>query len=305
MVQLIALFLLLLVLLAVLAMVLTHYYFYIPIRELISGMKRLQNGDFTIQLPKNPTHEFEYINRNFNHTAQSIQKLINENYAGKLINKEAQLKNLQNQINEHFLYNTLDSIHWLARLEDAPRACDMVFALSNFYRLSLSFGKDLIPVRDVIKMLENYLYIQKFRMRDALDFSISCDPSLSEERILKNLLQPLVENAIIHGIAGLPRPCIIEIHFTRQQEYMQIKITDNGKGFSQEKLQKVREQLDSKDPYSEHSFALKTIQSQLQIFYGKDIALCIDTVIDQGTVVRLDLPITNERGTPDAKDDNC
>jgi len=292
MIQLIAIFLLLLVLLVILAMLLARHYFHIPITSLFSAMKRLQNGDFTTQLPKNPTYEFDYINSNFNNTVESIRNLINENYASQLINKEAQLRNLQNQINEHFLYNTLDSIHWLAKMENALKACDMVFALANFYRLSLSFGLDVIPVCDVIKMLENYLYIQKFRMRDALNYSIKCDPSLSEEQILKNLLQPLVENAIVHGITSLTRPGNIEIDFSRTDKWMRITVKDNGKGFTEEKLKDVHEQLDLQDPYCEHSFALKAIQSQLQIFYGIDIRINIDTVFGQGTKVWLDLPVT-------------
>ena len=296
MIQLIVIFLLLLVLLVILAMLLARHYFHIPITSLFSAMKRLQSGDFTTQLPKNPTYEFDYINSNFNNTVESIRNLINENYASQLINKEAQLRNLQNQINEHFLYNTLDSIHWLAKMENASKACDMVFALANFYRLSLSFGQDVIPVRDVIKMLENYLYIQKFRMRDALSYSITCDPSLLEEQILKNVLQPLVENAIIHGITGLTRPGNIEISFSRFDLWMRITVEDNGKGFTEEKLKDVLKQLDLQDPYCEHSFALKAIQSQLQIFYGIDIRLNIDTVFEQGTKVWLDLPVASIGG---------
>jgi two-component system sensor histidine kinase YesM len=307
MVQLIALFLLLLVLLAVLAMFLAHHYFYTPVTSLFSGMKRLQDGDFTVQLPRNPTYEFGYINRNFNQTVQSIRKLINENYANKLVNREAQLRNLRNQLNEHFLYNTLDSIHWLARKENAPKSCDMVFALANFYRLSLSSGKDIIPVRDVLEMLKNYLNIQMSRMGDTLSYSIDYEPSLLDQQILKNLLQPIAENAILHGITDLERPGVIEVSVKRHGKRMRIAVTDNGKGFTDDKLKQVREQLDLKDPYCEHSFALKTIQSQAAIFYDLDIALHIDTVYGQGTTVWLELPITPEgdEGHGTAAHDNC
>jgi len=289
-VQLLVIFMILLLILIVLAMVLARHYFYVPTRSLLSAMEQLKNGDLTTRLPENPTYEFDYINSNFNNTVESIRNLINENYANKLIYKEAQLRNLQNQINEHFLYNTLDSIHWLAKMEQAYKACDMVFALADFYRLSLSFGQDVTPVRNVIKMLENYLYIQKFRMKDNLNYEISCDESLYDEHILKNLLQPLVENSIVHGIVGIDRSGMICIGFSRTGSLMRISVKDNGKGFSEIKLEQVREQLNLQDPYCEHSFALKAIQSQLQIFYGLDIKLDISSVPGEGSTVTVELP---------------
>jgi len=288
--QLIVLFFLLIALMAVFVVFLAHRYLYNPIRTLYQGMNSLHDGDFTVRLPKSPTAELDYINSNFNHTVESLRKLINENYANKLVNKEAELRNLQNQINEHFLYNTLDSIHWLAKKEKAQAASDMVFALANFYRLSLSSGKDVIPLENVLEMLRNYLNIQKYRMGDALSYIIDCDPTLLNQQILKNLLQPIVENAIVHGISGSGRQGVIEVRVMRVGQDMRIIVSDNGKGFDAEKLEKVREQLDLQDPYCDHSFALKTIQSQLQIFYGLDIKLQIDTIYGQSSSVWFDLP---------------
>lgn len=291
MVQLIVLFLILLIIMLGLAMFLVHHYFFTPTAELFAGMKQVQQGDFSVQLPPNPTHEFGYINENFNQMVESIDSLINENYARELVNKEAELRNIQNQLNEHFLYNTLDSIHWLARLEDAPRTCDMVFALANFYRLSLSSGHDVIPVTDVIQLLENYLYIQRFRIGDHLSYSIACEAHLENQKILKTTLQPIVENAVLHGIGGLTYPGRIEITFTEVNDKMRVSVKDNGHGFTPEQLEKVQAQLDMRNPYVEHSFALKTIQSQLQVFYGIDISLQIETVYGKGTTVWFDLPI--------------
>ena len=305
-VQLLAIFMLLLLLLIILAMVLARHYFFKPVKSLFSAMEQLKSGDLTTRLPENPTYEFDYINSSFNSTVESVRNLINENYANKLIYKEAQLRNLQNQINEHFLYNTLDSIHWLAKMEQAYKACDMVFALADFYRLSLSFGQDVTPVRNVIKMLENYLYIQKFRMKDNLNYEITCEESLYDEQILKNLLQPLVENSIVHGIVGMTKPGMICIDFSRVgnriDNIMRITVKDNGNGFPENKLEQVRQQLDLQDPYCEHSFALKAIQSQMQIFYGLDIRLQISTAPGEGSTVTVDLPV----GSPpdDESEDN-
>lgn len=297
MMQLTTLFLVLFALLIILAMILARHFFFTPITALFASMKRVQNGDFSVRLPESQSNEFGYINRNFNHMAENIQKLITENYTSALINKEAELRNIQNQLNEHFLYNTLDSIHWLARIEDAPRACDMVFALANFYRLSLSSGKNVIPICDVIDMLRNYLFIQKFRMRDALEYTITCEAELENELLLKSLLQPIVENAILHGLKGAVGTGIINVSFTKVDGAIRAMVTDNGVGFDSHQLERVQEQLALQNPYCEHSFALKTIQSQMRIYYGEGIQLHIETEAGKGTVVWFDLPARKREGS--------
>jgi two-component system sensor histidine kinase YesM len=275
---------------------LARYYFWTPLRTLFAGMRRVQEGDFSARLPKNPTYEFGYINNNFNVMALNIQKLIEENYSSKLIRKEAQLKNLQDQLNEHFLYNTLDSIHWLARKENAEQASRMVLALANFYRISLSAGHDIIPVRDVAQMIRNYLYIQRLRMQDAVTYTVTCDPSLEDTLMPKGLLQPIVENALVHGVKSLNGPGEISVAFEKISSGMRVAVTDNGHGFTGERLSQIREQLDSSDSLSDQSFALKTVQSQIWLYYNIKNALHIETESDKGTVVWFEVPVM-EKGS--------
>jgi two-component system sensor histidine kinase YesM len=283
--QLIMVFVAVLVLAVLTTVILARHYFWAPIRVLFAGMKQVEEGSFSVRLPPNPTYEFGYINDNFNRMALNIQKLIEENYASKLVSKEVQLKNIQNQLNEHFLYNTLDSIHWLARRENAVQASEMVQALANFYRTSLSSGRDIIPVRDAAEMTRNYLYIQKIRMRDALGYTIFYDPELADVEILKGLLQPLVENALIHGMKALNYPGELRVSFKKTPVgSMRVSVLDNGRGFSTEQLRRVREQLDSPDLYWDHSFALKTIQSQLRLYYGGKNVVNIETAAGNTTV---------------------
>ena len=297
MTQLILLFLLLLLLLGILAMILVRHYFFSPTRALFEGMARVEAGDFSLRLPRNATREFGYINRAFNQMVESIDQLITENYANRLVNKEAQLRNMQNQLNEHFLYNTLDSIHWLARLEDAPQASEMVFALASFYRHSLSSGRDTIPVEEVVEMLRNYLFIQKVRLRDAMAYTLACDPAVSSQLLPKNAVQPLVENAILHGLKDLDRTGEIFVSFAASEGGMRVSVRDNGNGFTPEKLAQVRDQLEMKNTYCEHSFALKAVQSQLHIFCGTAIALHIETNQGQGTTVWFEMPLDAGRDT--------
>ena len=297
--RLLMVFLLLQGIMIVVALLLARHYFWSPLRTLFDGMRQVQEGNFSARLPKNPSHEFGYINNNFNTMVENIHKLIEENYASKLITKEAQLKNLQDQLNEHFLYNTLDSIHWLALKENARQASQMVIALANFYRISLSSGRDIIPVRDVIQMIKNYLYIQKLRMKDTLNYNITCAPSLEDTLMPKGLLQPLVENALVHGLKSLSRPGEISIGFENVSSNMKITVADNGRGFTEERLWQVREQLDSPDSFKDKSFALKTIQSQIWLYYNSKISLNIETEHEKGTTVWFEVPVNNKESNND------
>ena len=272
-------------------LLLARHYFWTPLRTLFTGMRQVQEGNFSTRLPHNPTYEFGYINNNFNIMAENIHKLIEENYASKLISKEAQLKNLQDQVNEHFLYNTLDSIHWLAHKENAEQASKMVFALANFYRVSLSSGQDIIPVRDVVQMTQNYLYIQKLRMQDAVSYTINCDPSLEDTLMPKKLLQPLVENALVHGLKSLKRPGEIRIVFEKISANMRISVADNGRGFTKERLRQVRAQLQSPDSFLDKSFALKTIQSQIWLYYNLQNSVHIETTPQKGATIWFEIPV--------------
>jgi two-component system sensor histidine kinase YesM len=280
-----------LIVILVLALLLTGHYFFRPVQVLFGGMRKVQEGNFDVRLPLNSTYEFNYINQNFNKMIDNLQKLVLDNYTSKLVNKESQLRNIQNQLNEHFLYNTLDTIHWLARKEGAAQVCDIVFALAKFYRLSLSFGRDVISVSDVAEMLQNYLYIQEKRAIGALTHTIHYDEEIKNEMVLKHMLQPLVENAVIHGLNGVRSGGKIEISITKQNSEMHVVVSDNGKGFSKQQLEEVRRQLQLTDPYCDHSFALKTLQSQLQIYYGVEIHLTIDTEEGKGSTIWFDVPI--------------
>jgi len=292
--QLFMTFLLLQAIMIVMTLLLARHYFWTPLRTLFAGMRQVQGGDFSVRLPRNLTYEFGYINNNFNAMAENIQKLIEENYSSKLISKEAQLKNLQDQLNEHFLYNTLDSIHWLARKENAEQASRMVLALANFYRISLSDGHDIIPVRDVAQMIQNYLYIQKLRMQDAISYTITCAHSLEGTFMPKGLLQPLVENALVHGLKSLNRPGEIRVAFEETSPCMRVIVADNGRGFTEERLRRIQDLLESPDSFRDQVFALKTVQSQLRLYYNLKISVHIETAPEKGAVIWFEVPV-NER----------
>ncbi len=278
-------FLVFCVLISIFSLVLAYHYFFKPIKAMFLAMKEVENSNFDIQLPRDSSFEIGYINNNFNKMVTNLKTLITENYVNTIIAKESQLKTFQNQLNEHFLYNTLDSIHWIARSENANKVCKIVFSLASFYRLSLSSGKDIVTINEICEMMKNYLYIQKIRMQDLLTYEINVDKTISGQTVSKYLFQPIVENAIIHGIKNSTKQGKIIISFVKNDESIIFSVEDNGVGISPEKLLEINNILDSNTQYCEDNFALKTIQSQLKIFYGENSKLNIESKKGYGTKV--------------------
>lgn len=288
------LYIIYIVIVIIICIIIAYYYLFTPVKTLLCAMKDVEQGDFSTRLLTSNSKEIDYINTNFNNMVSNIQKLIEENYMAKLINKEAQLKAIQNQLNEHFLYNTLDSIHWMAKKENALEACDMIYSLANFYRISLSCGKDYISVRDVISMIESYLHIQKIRMGDIFNYHIQYHEDLLNEIVLKYSFQPLIENVFTHGIKDKVTQVMIEISFWRNSDYIHFKVHDNGNGMSNNNLLLLHNQLN--DNYSNSdSFALKTIIKQLKNLYGDYFTYNIESIEGEFFEIELILPSDIQR----------
>lgn len=267
---------------------LAYVRFYAPIKRLVSAMRVFEKGDFSVRLKDHRSDEIGFINRHFNDMVSNIKELIDREYGHELAQKEAQLKALLSQINDHFLYNTLDSIHWLARKNEVPEICDVVFSLSRFYRLNLSDGNDAVQVADVKEMLESYLSIQKFRMTDDLHYSITVEPGVEDRVVLKYLFQPIVENAVIHGIAKSVDGGRIDVAFRTEGEMLVFTVTDTGAGMDARTLAALR------DPeQSGTGFALHNIRDQIRLYYGSG-SLELESQPGCGTWVRLTVPCATE-----------
>lgn len=270
------------------SLALTYAYFYRPIKCLFSAMGIFEKGNFDVRLDAERSDEIGFINRHFNSMVENIKSLIDREYGNELAKKKAQLKAILSQINDHFLYNTLDSIHWLARKNGVNEICDVVFALSTFYRLNLSDGEDVVPVSAVGDMLESYLTIQQVRMADGLRYTISVAPRVKDTRVLKYLFQPIVENAVIHGIAGKPAGGNVTVRFEQSADTLVFTVTDTGVGIEPNILDLLR------DPHADAAgYALHNIRDQIKLYYGTG-SLAIDSEPGTGTTVTLTIPLTKE-----------
>jgi hypothetical protein len=208
--------------------------------------------------------------------------------AGRM-KRMSELKALQNQINPHFLYNTMDSIIYLIDKGDNPKAEEMIMALSKFFRISISRGKNVIPLTSEIEHAKNYLIIQKIRYGDSFDYEIKTEPGIEKYFIIKLVLQPIIENAIMHGIEeNSGRTAHITISEEVRDGLIRLEVKDDGYGILPERLQEIYASFH--DDAAHNGVGLKNVYQRLKIYYGEKADIIIDSVLDQGTKVTLVIP---------------
>ncbi|WAM36048.1 sensor histidine kinase [Caldicellulosiruptor acetigenus] len=247
-----------------------------------------------LKLPKEDiTNEIKGLKNNFEILINELEKLIQKSMEDHEKAKKAELKALQEQINPHFLYNTLDTIIGMIEKNDNASAIKMVKDLSQFYRISLSKGKVWVKVKEEISHIEYYLRIQKIRYSDILEYEIVIDDRILDAQILKFVLQPIVENAIYHGIKPKRQKGKITIKGMLVDNTMLFEITDNGVGIPPDKLNSLKNILyngDENNNFQEISFGLLNVHQRIKIYYGKDYGLEIESSPLVGTTVKLKVP---------------
>lgn len=264
-----------------------------PVEELVKNMDRVDNNDLTTDyLSQNDAYyrseEIGLLYRNFDHMMHQIRVLIKENYEKQLILKEAQYQTLQAQINPHFLYNTLDSIDWLAKLNDQEEISRMIEALALLLRNTISTGAHLIPVEKELEILDGYLYLQKNRYEERLLYEIQIDEQAYDCLVPSLTLQILVENAIKHGPDSLVGPCIIHITAkTIDTDHVQFEVSDNGKGIPPETVEAI---LNGTYEAQGSGIGLKNLINRFRIDFGDDYTFQVESSADEGTTIRFSLP---------------
>ena len=269
----------------------TYLSYYRPLNTLFLAMKSLAAGDFTVALDSTRKDEVGYIYEGFNRTVRDLKRLIDDNYLIQLGRKDAQLKMVLSQLNEHFLYNTLDCIHWLARKHGVKEISDVVFSLSRFYSLSLSNGRDVVRVKEIMQIIESYMDIQLVRRPGDFRYQCSVDASLEDLHVLKYLFQPLVENAVIHGLADTTSDGMVDVSFAHIGDSLRFQVTDNGKGIAPERLAAIHADLEGGGNDGNVAFALCNINTQIRLYYGTPFGLSIESKLGTGTRAWIEIPI--------------
>jgi two-component system sensor histidine kinase YesM len=262
-----------------------------PISKLESFAGAIAEGDLHARVDKPEVTELHGLTESLNVMAVKLQQLIDENRLEQENLKRSELRTLQAQIAPHFLYNTLDAIVWLAEAQRTDEVIHITRALSDFFRISLSQGRDWIPLSDEIKHLQGYLTIQKVRYRDVLDYEINIPTSMYSRQILKLLLQPLVENAIYHGIKHRRGRGMVRVAGREQDGMMILTVEDNGAGMTPERLTQVRENLASESLVEGERgcYGLFNVNKRIQLYYNQPEGVRIQSG-ENGTTVTLRVP---------------
>lgn len=267
-----------------------------PMQKISSKMRQAEHGDFSVRIHFRQKDELGYVGHRFNVLLENIQNLIQENYETRMRKNEFELKFIQTQLKEHFIYNTLDSIHWIANRHKVPQISDIIFSLSHFFRLTLNGGKELVTLSEAREILNCYLSLVNVRMDNMISFQIELQPGLENERVVKYLFQPVVENAFQHGIRSRERGKI-SVSMTREDEgRIRYQVEDDGVGMSPQRLEDVRYAIAYHTARNdrEDCFALINIDRQLKMYFGSDYSFEIDSCLGKGTCVTLIFPLGKE-----------
>ena len=270
-----------------------------PIRKIVKSMSVVRSGNFDISIEYKRNDEFAYLINTYKKMVNDIKELISKLYISEANKREAELKLLQAQINPHFLYNTLDSVNWLAMKYKAVDISTMVTSLSDFFRYSLSKGKNIITLGDEKKQVESYLTIQKIRFKDKLDYSIDFPAEILGYLTVKLILQPIVENSIIHGIEQRRGHGTIDISAGMNDGIIEIVVLDNGAGTDVDELNSILE-----DKIGSSSFAIRNVNERIKHFFGNEFGIRFFNNENTGVKVVVRFPaVKNSEGLSNVKDD--
>ena len=266
-----------------------------PVKVLYDATRKVSEGDFSVRAEIDSKDELEVLANGFNDMAGNMQSLVNKIKEDEQKMRQLDLRLLQEQINPHFLYNTLDTIVWLIEGNKADEAVDMVVTLSDFFRLVLSGGKEFITLREEKQHINSYLEIQKVCYRDILEYDIRIDEELYDYQILKLTLQPLVENAIYHGIKYKRAKGCIHISGEKDGDILRLIVSDNGVGMEEEELEQLRREMERPCRETEKGFGLANVNERIHMYFGGEYGLGIESGKMVGTTVALTIPATKAK----------
>jgi len=268
-----------------------------PVGKLRLLMKKAEEGDLNVRFESKYNDEIGQLGNSFNNMINEISNLIEMVYIEQKSKREAELKTLQAQIKPHFLYNTLDTIQWMAQEHGANDIVELIGALTRLFRIGLSKGKEMITVREELDHIRSYLIIQKARYEDKLEYEINFDQEILDCSVLKLILQPLVENAIYHGIKERRGVGRIVITAKKMQDSLIFTVSDNGAGITEEKLSEINDMLESRRMHKGSSlgYGIFNINERIKLSFGNDWGLKYSSIRGEGTTVEIKHPIIVER----------
>lgn len=267
-----------------------------PIRKLTEVTKQVAKGDLSVRSDVRSGVEASMLSDSLNTMIDKINELLEQVTREQSRLRRAEFELLQSQINPHFLYNTLDAIIWLAESGEQKKVVNMVGSLSDFFRTSLNQGKDIITIREELQHVRSYLEIQQVRYQDILKYEIQVPAELHQYLIPKITIQPLVENALYHGIKNKRGYGRIIISGKKEADFFVIQIEDNGIGISEDRLLQVRDGIRDKVLTGKDMYGLYNVNERIRLNFGEKYGITIESTYQEGTTVSILLPCAEEDG---------
>jgi len=261
-----------------------------PLRDLEKRMEAAEQGDLAVRTVEYPHDEVGKLSRKMDSMLEKISGLMQDVVHEQEAKRKSEMKALQAQINPHFLYNTLDSIVWMAETNNRDVVL-MTEALARLFRITLSRGEDQISLEQELEHVRNYLIIQSIRYVNKFDYSIDCDASLYSCRVLKLILQPLVENSIYHGIKNKRQMGHIRITASEAARKLLIEVTDNGIGMTPEKAANLLLESQTGRRRNQGGIGVLNVHERIQLYYGQEYGLKFFSMPGEGTTVQIWLPL--------------
>ncbi len=262
-----------------------------PITELCEMTEKFAGGDFTVSYHTDSNDEMETLAKSFNSMVKEIKVLVEDIHREQENAKDAELRLLQEQINPHFLYNTLDAIIWMTESGENKKAIQIIQELSSFFRISLSKGQSEISIKNEKEHVRSYLEIQRYRYQDILDYEIEFDEDILEYHIQKLTLQPIVENALYHGIKNKRGRGMIRVTGKAEGDDIVFTVEDNGRGMNEEELARLKRLISGEESTDDQSgFGMANVEKRLEMLYGDKYGMTVKSEFGEGTVVTVRIP---------------
>lgn len=268
--------------------------FYSRMALLVNKFKIAETGDLRVKDSIEGNDEIALLDKKFSHMLEKLDRLIQTNYIQRLENKETQLRNLQLQINPHFLYNTLENISSIAAVEKIFEVSEICQKLGGIFRYSL--GKDyqsLVSLKEELEHTKNYIFIQKFRFGNKFEVFYNLEEELLKYQVIRFILQPIVENAILHGIVPMAGQGSMEISIFQEEELLKIQIADDGIGMDREKQEELNRYINSEENQEDEtkSIGIKNVNQRIKFYFGDSYGISIKSSPNRGSCFTLTLPM--------------
>lgn len=261
-----------------------------PIRELEKSVKKLEEGNLDADIYMGGSYEIQHLGKSVQDMKYRIKGLMQDIVTEHEEKRKSEFNSLQAQINPHFLYNTLDIIVWQIENEKQSEAVHTVTALARFFRLSLGKGKNIVTVKAEIEHVKNYLMIQHMRFKNKFDYEFDVENDVLELSSLKLMLQPLVENAIYHGMEFMDGDGLITIKAWREDNELYLSVADNGLGMTEDKVNLILAGRSNSGNGRGSGIGVKNVNERIKLYFGEGYGLKIDSEPDVGTTITIHLP---------------